>query len=354
MAIFTERDIVRMLGGVRSSIGNDDYSSLLGRLTGPPGGVLLAEWELAILFALIDSGSFEPVPIREKVKRPDAIFLSHRTGERLVVEVTAISDAMLVKRNPVHELSSRLHGLLKRIGNPGNGAIDLIVGEARVKERNDRLAVPSWGDLDRFLTSNVVKGFFRGIKHSPYEERSLEFVKRGGTSTIIYRPGTEVSHGSHAWYRGLDSIDKNIVVEVLREKADQIRSSGLRFPAVAILCDADCAALQSTMMPDYSGMTIERTLLRFFTGEAGPPPPRLNGWRANPPRTSRLNGAFVLSISENFPLDAQKRGRTLCFRYCQNSGDTMFKMTDETAQSYLSASIGYPHQGEQRSMPSTC
>jgi hypothetical protein len=157
-------------------------------------------------------------------------------------------------------------------------------------------------------------------------------VKRGGTSTIIYRPGTEVSHGSHAWYRGLDSIDKNIVVEVLREKADQIRSSGLRFPAVAILCDADCAALQSTMMPDYSGMTIERTLLRFFTGEAGPPPPRLNGWRANPPRTSRLNGAFVLSISENFPLDAQKRGRTLCFRYCQNSGDTMFKMTDETAQ----------------------
>lgn len=89
MPIFSNRSIADMFSempdAVRSKCGRD----LLGRLERSGHVALAAEWELLVLRQLAVFGTLELAPSRPGVSLPDAIFQS-RTGERLIVEVTAL------------------------------------------------------------------------------------------------------------------------------------------------------------------------------------------------------------------------------------------------------------------------
>ncbi|MGH3644341.1 MAG: hypothetical protein ACRDUX_35585 [Mycobacterium sp.] len=119
MAMFSTRNLDRMLDTIAPVIGNSEVKWLRRRLRKGGNHGIGAEWEIAILYGLSRVGIITAIPERAGASRLDILFAPHADPAAVVqVEVTAISDAdrddRLVRNTPVERR-------LRKKGDQSNG-----------------------------------------------------------------------------------------------------------------------------------------------------------------------------------------------------------------------------------------
>jgi hypothetical protein len=103
VAIFAKRTLARILSELAPILPADRQRDLTGRLASATegDGPISAEWEIVLFNALRKAGTLV-FPSSDQ-RQSDVIFTSTATGERAMVEITAISDKGLREKNPVEE-----------------------------------------------------------------------------------------------------------------------------------------------------------------------------------------------------------------------------------------------------------
>lgn len=106
MAIFSTRNLDRMLDPIAPVIGDSEVKWLRSRLRKGGNHGIGAEWEIAILYGLSQVGTITAIPERPGASRLDILFAPYADPATVVqVEVTAISDAdrddRLARNTPV-------------------------------------------------------------------------------------------------------------------------------------------------------------------------------------------------------------------------------------------------------------
>lgn len=94
MAIFSTRNLDRMLGVIAPVIGESEVKWLRRRLRDGGNHGVGAEWEIAVLYGLSQAGTIAAIPDRAGVGKLDVLFApQEEPGAIVQVEVSAISDA---------------------------------------------------------------------------------------------------------------------------------------------------------------------------------------------------------------------------------------------------------------------
>lgn len=330
MPIFANRTIHAIYERLGSIIGPTRSRELRGRLSSAIDGNerISAGWELAVFQCLAEAGELE---FPDGASRSaDVIFKSRETGEKLQVEITAISDRGLHEKNPVEEFSRRLGKINYGLRDVAPGVIDYQVGHVEVGGRFV-LGVPDRRDMAEFFRSPEFSGFIASIRANPKETCQFDFECRGARSQLTFRPGARYASGGHIAHDVILDLQRNHVVNRLKEKDAQIRESGRALPAVLVLCDGDCRAMRSGLTgPGRPG--FDDVVKVFLSGrphhQAGP----LILQKGIPQGTRRINAIIAVVVKETRGLSGDvKRGFDV--RMFMNGGEVRYPLSFGTVES---------------------
>lgn len=318
-----------MLEVVAPLLGDGWSRDIRGRLDKDGAVANAANWELALAYGFSRVGTVEPVTGRDR--NPEFVFSPERSSLKLVIEVTAVSDDGLEKRNPVRHFTGELTRLAIRYRLHQYGGWRYEIGSAT---SGPLLAVPSRSEMQGFFKSARWLEFLGEVRRDPTRTRVFRFSKNGGETTIAFVPGPGHSTGYYPNYRGLESLDDNHIVDRLKDKNNQIKRSGLSYPAVVFLCDNDCDALLRS--PHIDRPSARKSVERFLNGQQGF---RTGPWvvrRERPPRTSRISGVFLLGVRQH---DSWGERRTLRQISCDYVPNRQLKALDEELLKAVAAAI---------------
>lgn len=330
MPIFSNRTLARLLGAMEPALGPKKTNEFRSSLSpGPTGeGAIAAEWELAVLNRLATAGALEFLDTTER--NVDAVFTAAATGERAMVEITAISDQGLHDKFPVDAFSERLGKIAYGLRPAATGTLDYQFGQS---ELNNELAigVPEKSKLDEFFTSATFKAFLAAIRNEPTKPRKYDFDCRGARSWIAFRPGQQYTHGSYAAFDGLKDLRKNHVTARLKKKDQQLRASNQALPGIVVLCDGHCAALKSRMA-SLGKPRFEDAVDVFLNGR-----PKLNAGpivlqQGLPSSTRRINAVIVIGVREQQEGFGHRFKRFFEVRYAFNRGNVLYPLAEQTVQ----------------------
>lgn len=116
-----------MLKQLPGDLGKECANDLLGRIGAGGAKGVAAQWELLVLYALAKSDQLELLPKREGSRRPDAVFRCAATGQKTLVEVTAMSDEYLEDQYPDRDLPHLLYKALLRLIKKHIGVFNLFL-----------------------------------------------------------------------------------------------------------------------------------------------------------------------------------------------------------------------------------
>jgi hypothetical protein len=120
MTIFARRSIQSFLTALRGTLTPHQLAALVDRLNLEDLDSLATEWEICILFALMNLGRIIYAPAFTGKSRPDVHFLaSDDTDLQFIADVTLISDSDLEKNNPILELTQIISARARKLGIPG-------------------------------------------------------------------------------------------------------------------------------------------------------------------------------------------------------------------------------------------
>lgn len=297
MPIFANRTIQAMFEGLEPKVGQARSRELKGRLSSAVDGNerISAEWELAVFQCLAELGELEFPD--GAARSADVILKSRATGEQVQVEITAISDRGLHDKNPVEEFSRRLGKINHGLRNVAPGVIDYQIGHVEVDGRII-LGVPDRRDMEKFFRSPELSAFLASIRANPKETRQYDFGCRGAKSQLTFRPGARYRSGGHIAHDVILDLQRNHIVNRLKEKDAQIRESGRALPAVLVLCDGECRAMKSRLTSP-GRPKFDDVISVFLNGrlhqQVGP-------WiiqQGIPQGSRRINAVIVVAVNEN-------------------------------------------------------
>jgi hypothetical protein len=285
-----------MLAAVSSILPGAQRKHLVAQLSKDLHSAVSAEWEISVIYCLSKHGAVAVPQERERRATPDLIYTS-RLGQKVVIEVTAVSDADLKKRNPVEEFSDWIRKISVSSGIHAYGGISYQIGHI---EQNGRfvLGIPDRAHVRAFFASKEIRAFVDRIKSDPTARMSYVFEYRGSQSILTYVPGATTTGGGHIAHDVILDLERNSIVRRLEKKAKQIKDSGLDLPAVVILCDGDCRAMRTTM-PGLGRPTVSQVVDIFLNGrehQAAGPWVLQSGIHA---ATKRINAVGLLSVHDD-------------------------------------------------------
>ena len=272
MPIFSNRNLDRMLRHIAPVIGTRREADILRRLDIGGDTALATEWEVAAIYCLAQQGNIRAPEAHENTRELDLIYASRDTGSEVWVEVTAVSDASLHERNPVDAFNAEFRRIIVKEEIFQLGGTHAQIGHVD-SPAGLILGVPDRKDIAKFFASSEFRAFIRRIRTSPGDKHEYRFQARGAHSALSFRPGARTGGAGHLVHTFLTDQVKNHITARLKKKDDQIRKSRLDLPAIVILCDADCRALNTTTR-SAGRQTIEQVVDLFLGGrphiEMGP------------------------------------------------------------------------------------
>ena len=330
MAIFAKRTLARLLADIAPVLPPEKQAELVARLASSADGdgPISAEWELAVYSCLRTAGTLEfPSTIG---RQPDLIFTSAATGERAMVEITAVSDRGLRDKNPVEDFSRRVGKIAYKL-RPIVGTLDYQV-ESREVDGEIILGVPDRADMAGFFRSDGFREFIGRIRKAPHETHRYDFECRGSGGRIAFRPGEHFSSGSYPSFDHINDLRRNPIVSRLRKKDQQLRESNLELPGIVVLCDGDCAVLKSKMT-GVGKPRFEDTVDIFLNGRPHQQAGQFVLQQGIPPATRRINAIVVVAAHENVRFLGPGVERFLQVRYAFNRGEVYWPLKPETVES---------------------
>lgn len=265
MAMFARRSLQRLLDDLKEKLSPEARAKLAHGLNQNEVPALGYEWELALLFALGQSGTITyESDTHGGPSRPDIAFAEAGGPIRFVADVTTVSDAGLEEENPVMRFSQSLHKLKRKYHLPGSldyrvpGVTD---GPSPHKQKT-RLKLPRLSDLDAFLAEHVGP-WFRQLAEEKQARATIQVNERGVAFSLAYDESERYSGGGYPAYTAAQSRTQNPVFAALKAKAAQLKKSGATDPCGIFLCDGGCALL-SKPGRQMQQVGLDETIAEFF------------------------------------------------------------------------------------------
>lgn len=318
-----------MLDGLEPVMGPTRSRELKARLASAIDGNerISAEWEIAVFHCLAQLGELE-FP-EGATRSADVIFKDRITGERLQVEITAISDRGLHDKNPVEDFSRQINQIVHGLGETVRGAIDYRIGHIEI-DNGLILGVPARRDMQAFFQSPEFTGFLSRIRANPEMTHRFDFECRGAKSWVAFRPGAQCASGGHIAHEVILDLQRNHIVGRLKKKDAQIRESGRSLPAIVVLCDGGCRAIRSRM--NNPGKPRFDDVVNVFLN--GRPQQQAGPWvlqKGISQGSRRINAVIVIAVKEDFVVfDGIQRGYDI--RHIMNHGKVYNTLTLKTVE----------------------
>jgi hypothetical protein len=248
MAMFSRRNLQRMLDALAAHLPVEPRRKLARQLDRRDASALGFEWETALLFALSHVGQIEYEASTVDGPRPDIGFREAGGGSIcFTADVATVSDSGLEADNPAMRFSLALHNLRKKYKLPGVLNFD-IKGEATgptYRDRKMRLKLPSRVGLDSFLKATLGPELQRIQLEKP-DHATMAVNEPGIEFTVSYHANQRFSSGHYPSFTTTYSLTRNRVYTTLKDKAKQLKKFGGPHPFGIFLCDGDCSLLKST------------------------------------------------------------------------------------------------------------
>jgi hypothetical protein len=264
MTIFARRSIQSFLTALRGTLTPHQLAALVDRLNLEDLDSLATEWEICILFALMNLGRIIYAPAFTGKSRPDVHFLaSDDTDLQFIADVTLISDSDLEKNNPILELTQIISARARKLGIPGTFSFTVgSTSAGRHGARKVQLSIPHKKNLLAFINHYIVPQL-RTIAKDPHRPREIKIVDAPWNLTLFYTPGQRFSHGSYRAFRNPTIKDKNPLFNALEAKRKQLRDSGYRGCKGIIVCDGGCEVITNSI-PSWDTYSKKQILDEFF------------------------------------------------------------------------------------------
>lgn len=318
-----------MLDRIEPAMGAIRSHELKARLASAIDGNerISAEWEIAIFHCLAQLGELE---FPEGITRSaDVIFKDHTTGERLQIEITAISDRGLHDKNPVGDFSRQLNKVAHNLRMTVRGVLDYRIGHIE-GDNGFILGVPARRDMQAFFRSPEFRDFLSRIRENPEMIHRFDFECRGAKSWVAFRPGAQYASGGHIAHEVILDLQRNHIVGRLKKKDDQIRESGRSLPAIVVLCDGGCRAMRSGM--NNPGKPRFDDVVNVFLN--GRPHQQAGPWvlqKGISQNSRRINAVIVIAVKEDFVVfDGIQHGYDI--RHIMNHGEVYNTLTSKTVE----------------------
>jgi hypothetical protein len=294
-----------MLDHVTGVLGSARKFEWLSRLNSSADSAIATEWEIAVLYCLSKQGTIETAPRQRSVGDLEVVYTSRRTGTRVAIEVTAVSDKSYYEVNPTQAFSDELSNITLKHGIHKLGGIRYDIGNVP-GPRGPILALPPVRKLSRFFHSQEFSQFIADIKAKPTQPHTFAFQFNGATSRLAFSPGRPTGAGGYIVHNLPFDPHKNPITSRLDAKDEQIARAKLDLPAVVILCDADCYAFQSARQVIDTFLNVRR-------------------------QSRRINGVSIWSVlSENYITSGRPPRYFTTAQHIKNAAQTHFSLDDAT------------------------
>lgn len=164
-----------MLERIAPLLGNDRVRDLKGRLAKWGEHSVASEWEIAVIYALSLHGSIES--IEDRKGNPDLLFTPNGLPEeKVIVEITALSDAGAEEINPLQAFRDEMKKFLVRKGLLDHGTINCEIGLNASEKKHFAPAIPVRGNFVNFFRWPEIQDAVKSIRAKPREqlERSIQ------------------------------------------------------------------------------------------------------------------------------------------------------------------------------------
>jgi len=336
MPIFTNRAIANMVKALCSVFG-PRMAAVKARLASPAHAIA-TEWEIAVAYCLSRRGAIELSPEVSGVGNVDLIYTAS-DGTRILVEVTALSDAYVDELNPVEPFWEELRKASK--GLPGALAARIGHGE---REGRILLGIPSRAEMPGFFKSAEFVAFLRGIRAATDQRHRFDFHCRGIASVIYYAP-EQSGGGGHAAYDVILDLERNVFTKRLKAKDSQIKRSAQQLPGMVILCDGDCRALQHNVRTP-GRPSVDEIITGFLNGrprhEAGP-------WllqQGMASQSRRINAVGILATREKRELATADYHRIVEGRYILNDSMVYHPVPEAVVREVMESFTALPRPSQ--------
>jgi hypothetical protein len=265
VTVFARRSIQHFLTELQSVLTPPQAAAVVDRLNQGDLDSLAVEWEVCVLFALMNLGRVTYEPAFAGRSCPDIHFVTNDNDEHLqfVADVTLISDSHLEEKNPITALTQIVAAKARKLGIPG--AFSFGVGHTsmgRYGAHRIQLSIPHKQHLQGFITKHIIPQL-RVIAKSPSRPAIINIVDAGWNLNISYAPGERFSFGNYRAFRIPTIKDRNPLYNALEDKRKQLRDTEYRGCKGIIVCDGGCEAI-TQQLTDYDSYSKKQILAEFF------------------------------------------------------------------------------------------
>jgi hypothetical protein len=262
--MFARRSIQSFVNALDSVLITSQLIALVDRLNLNNRDSVAAEWEICILFGLMQLGQVTYEPVVSGKSCPDLLFrLSDTIDLRFIADITLISDAHLEEENPIGELTQLVATKARKLGI--SGAFSFKPGfttTGKYGAYKVQLSIPRKRDLQIFVRDHIVP-HLRSIARSPAEFREINITHAGLCLILSYVPGQRFSLASYRSYRDATKRDSNPLFNCLEYKRKQLRDALYKGCKGIIVCDGGCELLTKNSA-SWDSYSKEQILTEFF------------------------------------------------------------------------------------------
>jgi hypothetical protein len=306
MTMFARRSLRSFLNALDSTLTRCQLQALINRLNLNDRDSVAAEWEVAILYALMNLGDVTYEPKMVGKSNPDILFTpSQHKPEQFIADVTFVSDLDLEEKNPIFELSQLVAAKARKLRIPGAfSCAPESTTRGRYGAFKVQLSIPHKRNLSAFVEADIVP-HLRLIAKTPDKPSEIRIISSGYNITLCYAPGNRFSFSKFRAYRHATIIDKNPLFRALESKRQQLRDTKYEGCKGIIVCDGGCETITKryASWESYSKLQI---ITRFFQNTSSISFVILL-WveqidDINNPRRHRVMGDIVINPHARFPV----------------------------------------------------
>lgn len=335
-----------MLERVAPPLGDERVRDLKRRLGKGGEHSVASEWEIAVIYALSLHGAIES--IEDRKGNPDLLFTPNGLQEeKVLVEITALSDAGAEEISPLEAFRHETRKFLMREGLLDHGTINCEIGLNAREKKHFAPAIPTRGNFANFFRWPEIQGAMKSIRAKPCEQLEVTIQRDDVSIKLRYSPGKPGLSWQFPNHRTILDLGRNVIVNRLRKKRYQVKRSGENLPTVIVVCDNDCYALSSAVSINPPPATVHDVVDLYLNGgvqkrEAG---------KASSQRTdvtpSRISGVLVLRVNEKpgyrYSLEGNEGSRyRVAQTFVKNMRTAKFPLSEEVIYRIVGAFDSLP------------
>lgn len=265
MAIFSRRNVQRMLDENDSFIPKKVLQDQVNKLNKNDFQSLDTEWEIAVLNALSKVGTVEHEKNFGGTTNPD-IFFTTTDGHSFIADVRSVSDEGFEDQNPVEYFQIELQQKITKAGITGGG-FHLTIERMPMESIDDatNVALPNRGQFHAEVFTGEFKKFLNEIKNNSAAVHTFSVDTEKTKITLRFEPGSQFFTMNLPVYTKARKANNNPVFNALKAKHTQLSKSGYTGTRGIILCDGGCdmfeIGFKSPWQPEFNAEdVVERYL----------------------------------------------------------------------------------------------